>query len=166
MRFSDERGADRISLPCQQGNLLTLRVPEGTSCPVSVAARIRGIETQQLSQNMICRHPNTREGTSGALDILIDGRPINIMRNIQDYARIGEPEDLRVLVARGAPVSPIEARPRPVPSWVPIGQVSSARLPGQMGVIERGHEMNALDVMAEQQYIAAGSPAEVGGVPV
>jgi len=33
---------------------------------------------------------------------------------------------------------------------VPIGTVSSARLPGQMGLIRAGYETNALDVLSEQ----------------
>lgn len=166
MDFSGEQDADQISLPCQQGNLLTLRVPEGSSCPVSVSARIRGVATPQLSQNRICVHPNTREGTSGALEILIGGKPINIMQSIEEVSRVSRPEDLKVLVARGNPVPQEVAAPLPTPQWVPIGQVSSARMPGQMGMIQRGHEMNALDVVAEQRYLAAGAPAEVGGAPV
>lgn len=33
---------------------------------------------------------------------------------------------------------------------VPVGQVSSARLPGQFGTIPRGYETNALDVISER----------------
>jgi hypothetical protein len=36
-------------------------------------------------------------------------------------------------------------------NMVPIGRVSSASLPGQYGVVEAGHELNALDVIAEQR---------------
>ena len=39
---------------------------------------------------------------------------------------------------------------------VPIGQYSSARLPGQMGTIEAGNEMNALDVISEMNYMNNG----------
>lgn len=41
---------------------------------------------------------------------------------------------------------------------VPIGQVSSARLPGQMGTIPAGYETNALDVISEQNRIYKGTP--------
>ena len=34
-----------------------------------------------------------------------------------------------------------------------IGTVSSARLPGQMGLVRAGYETNALDVMAETNYL-------------
>lgn len=37
--------------------------------------------------------------------------------------------------------------------YVPIGQYSSARLPGQGPMIKAGDEMNALDVISEQNYL-------------
>jgi hypothetical protein len=49
--------------------------------------------------------------------------------------------------------------------WVPIGQYSSARMPGQMGVIKAGEEMNALDVISEQNYINNGFKAADGSDP-
>lgn len=39
---------------------------------------------------------------------------------------------------------------RPSPPQVPVGTVSSARLPGQFGSIPGGYETNALDVISEQ----------------
>ena len=65
-----------------------------------------------------------------------------------------------------APVIPMSPAPNRPPSYVPVGQVSSARMPGQMGLIERGHEMNALDVMSETAYRNAGSPLDVDGNPM
>ncbi len=60
-------------------------------------------------------------------------------------------------------------------NMVPIGRVSSARLPGQSGLIEAGHELHALDVIAEQNSwqpraaggLASSSPLSdaLGGMP-
>ena len=50
----------------------------------------------------------------------------------------------------------------PIQRMVSIGEVSSARMVGQMGLIPAGSESNALDVMSHTKYIANGGNTAPG----
>ena len=165
--FSRDRAVGEVCLPCQNFNLFRFSIADGVECDSVISCSIGGKKTPSLPENHTFRFPNSLGQTSGPLDVTVDGRTVRIFDDVTAFGRLRAPEDVRMhFIVDRAPVIPMSPAPNRPPSYVPVGQVSSARMPGQMGLIERGHEMNALDVMSETAYRNAGSPLDVDGNPM
>jgi len=162
--FSRDRIAGEVCLPCQQFNLFRFSIADGIECDSVISCSVGGKPTPSWPENYTFRFPNSLAETSGPLDVTVDGKTVRIFDDVGSFGRLRSPEDLRMhFILERAPVAPMTPAPHRPPSYVPVGQVSSARMPGQMGLIERGHEMNALDVMSETAYRNAGSPIDAEG---
>ena len=121
------------------------------------------------------RIPVTRAQENKALELVTNALPINsyglLGGNCVDYVDyvlegIGAERDWREEWARLGGMSgwnPIELyieftasrTPTPDVSNFPVGTVSSARLPGQLGMIDGGNEANALDLISHETATAA-----------
>lgn len=167
--FSTSQDADGYCKTCQQANLFYLGPPP-SSCELDVAGQVNGLMTPMLPAGKIYPLQNTQPGTTNRLELTIGGRQCLICNDIRDIGLVGRPEDLKVALGTAsvpafqpAAVSPgivtaPDGRPviAPLRHMVPIGQVSSARMMGQMGLITAGSERNTLDVMSDTAYLANG----------
>lgn len=173
--FSETQNAGEDALPCQQGNLFYLGKPPA-GCNLDVTGRVNGLTTPMLTPGQTYQLPNTRPGTANRLELMVDGKQHVIAENIGEIGTVGRPEDLKVAVGSAAPpaeapqiVSPGfftnssgETVEPPVQRMIPVGRVSSARLPGQMGSIPVGSETNALDVISDTAYRMSPPPDSSG----
>lgn len=159
--FSTSRDVDGYAAQCQMGNLFYIGNPQNMSCP-SLRGYVGGRSTPNLPNNAVETLLNDLRGTLQKVTLDVNGQPYTLLRGPEDFNQCFRPEQLQVRIGLAPPPQPAPAVPyRPDPEamarargegpHVPIGQVSSARLPGQMGSIPRGHEMNALDVLSELQ---------------
>lgn len=173
--FSATQNACDDALPCQQANLFYLgRLPEG--CSLDLTGCVNGRQTPMLTPGETYQLPNTLPGTVNRLELMVDGKPHVITEDIRQMAHIGRPEDLKVAVGTAPPppeppaiISPGffansagELVDPPVQRMVPVGRVSSARMPGQMGSIPAGSERNALDVISDTAYQRSPPPEQSG----
>lgn len=158
--FSTTRETDGIAAACQQGNIFFVGNPENLSCP-DLRGHVGGSSTPNLPMNSVETLLNDLSGTLQPVRLDVKGRPYTLLRSSEDFGQCLRPDQLQVRIGLASPPPPAPPPPfQPDPEamarargegvpHVPIGQVSSARLPGQMGSIPRGHEMNALDVLSE-----------------
>ncbi len=162
--FSSTSTRGEISLPCQQGNLFRLSLPQNTSCPFTLQAEVDGKYTPSLPENQGYMLPNDLVGTVGALKLHVGGCPYLITDNVRAFGNVAQPQDVRshVLLER-------LPQPQPWPEWlnnpqpmVPIGR-SSMRPANRHGSVARGHEYNALDAISEDAWVNAGSPQTADG---
>ncbi len=167
--FSETQGADDYCEPCQQANLFYLGTPP-PQCQIDVTGRVNGLMTPMLPVGQIYPLPNTQPGTTNRLELMISGRNCVICENISDIGPIARPEDLKVAIGTAQMPTPTprvvnpgivtaaNGQPIVVPPrrMMPIGRVSSARMRGEMGNVQAGHERSALDVMSDTAHIHSG----------
>ena len=176
--FSETLGTDEFCLPCQQANRFYLGQPPA-GCPVpEISGAVNGLQTPLLKPDTLFPLLNTQPGTANELSLTINGLRRTICKDITQIGPIARPEDLQVAIgtATAPAASPPQVSPGtvttpggapfvPPPRPVPIGRVSSARMPFQRGSVQAGHETGALDVMSDTAYQAAGgdldAPLEV-----
>lgn len=162
-QFSTSQEAGGYCAICDQGNLFYLGNPSNMSCP-AIRGSVNGLSTPALPMCTVETLQNTAPGTSGQLCLNVAGKEHVLIEDLASFGTVTVPEQLQVNVGIAPVPTPAPTTP---PPWsgpteqemarargeggpmVPIGQYSSARMPGQYGVISPGHEMNALDVMSE-----------------
>lgn len=160
--FSTTRAAGAYCAVCEQSNIFHYAA-QTPQCRATITGSVNGLTTPVLPAGERYQLVNTIPGTCGAVELTVEGRQCRMVDDISVFNRVARPEDLRVavgtgpvlpppapvsagtLLSRGPPMSPAAKRR----SYVPIGQYSSARMPGQYGLIPAGDEMNALDVISE-----------------
>lgn len=161
-QFSTSQEAGGYCAICEQGNLFYLGNPSNMSCP-AIRGSVNGLSTPALPMCTVETLQNTASGTSGQLCLSVGGEERILIDNLLSFGNVTMPEQLTVNVGIAPVPTPRMSTPAPwVPTeqmmsrargegapMVPIGQYSSARMPGQFGSISPGHEMNGLDVMAE-----------------
>lgn len=161
-QFSTSQDAGEYCAICEQGNLFYLGNPSNLSCP-AIRGSVNGMSTPSLPMCSIETLQNTVPGTSGQMCLMVGGEKHILVEDLTSFGNVTVPEQLTVHVGISPPPTPATSTPAP---WapteqmmsrargesgtkVPIGQYSSARMPGQYGVISPGHEMNGLDVISE-----------------
>lgn len=175
--FSETQGTDDYCVPCQQANLFYL----GTlppNCQVGITGGVNGLMTPMLPAGQVYPLLNTQPGTANRLDLTINGRVCKICDDIADIGPVARPEDLKVAIGTAerpvasprainpGVVTAANGQPVVVPprQMMPIGRVSSARLRGERGSVEAGHERNALDAMSDTAHIHSGGDMDLPAV--
>jgi len=164
-QFSCDTDVDGICLPCQEGNMFYLGNPDGVSLP-AIRGLVGGQSTPALPMSRMEILPNTVEGTTQRVELDIGGQTRVIAPGADAFGQCTMPGQLQVHMGVAPPVAQATPPAPPPPfvpdpaalarargetgSMVPIGQYSSARQRGDMGMIRSGHEENALDVRAAE----------------
>ena len=160
--FSTTRDADAFCGVCQQGNIFYIGNPDGLPLP-PIRGFVGALSTPTLPICQVETLLNTAADTPSRVQLDIGGRMCTIVPGPGHFGQCLMPEQLQVRIGIAPPPPPSPVAPAPfVPDpeamaraagiggpRVPIGQYSSARLPGQYGTIAAGHETNALDVISE-----------------
>ncbi|MEL6888267.1 MAG: hypothetical protein AAFO86_06120 [Pseudomonadota bacterium] len=161
--FSTTQAADDDCLVCQQGNLFFVGNPANQSLP-PFRGFVGPLSTPNLPMGEIETLINTAPDTPNQVQLQVGPRRQTLLRGPDDFGQCVAPEQLQVRIGIAAmpaesPVAPADHfTPDPAlvarssgegADMVPVGRYSSARLPGQMGLIAAGSETNALDALAE-----------------
>lgn len=162
--FSSTAERCEVSLPCQEGNLFRLSLPESMSCPFTLMAAVGDQCSSSLPENQGYMLRNKLSGTIGSLRLYVGKRPYVITDDVRAFGNISKPQDVRshVLLEPLPRLAPWPKRLNSPQPMVPIGR-SSMRPANAHGTVARGHEYNALDAISEDAWKNAGSPVSADG---